>query len=286
MRLLVTADLHYNHSRSKSLAEDVIATMNAAGGDGVLVVGDTAASDGEDLEACLSRFDIPGPKLFLCGNHELWTRGEDSYRLFTDDLPRRVRALGWQWLETEPFVARGFSVVGTVGWYDYTFASRELVVPRRFYEAKISPGAAEYFKRSDLLDGGDVSPEALAIVARWNDGKFVKLGRSDEAFADECAARLDGHLERVAASPEVVVATHHIPFRELMPPTRYNALEFVKAYLGSERLGEVIGRHPNVRRAFCGHSHFASRATVGQVDAVNLGSSYRWKTFEAVELPD
>jgi predicted phosphohydrolase len=286
MRLLVTADLHYNHARSKGLAEDVIRAMNAAGGDGVLVVGDTAASDGDDLEACLSHFQIPGPKLFLCGNHELWTRGEDSYRLFTEDLPRRVRALGWQWLETEPFVARGFAVVGTVGWYDYTFASRQFVIPRRFYEAKISPGAAEYFKRADLLEGGDVSPEALAIVARWNDGKFVKLGRSDEAFSEECVARLDRALASVAGSPEVVVATHHIPYRELLPPARYNALEFVKAYLGSERLGEVIGRHANVRRAFCGHSHFASRATVGGVEAVNLGSSYRAKTFEAVELAD
>ena len=27
----------------------------------------------------------------------------------------------------------------------------------------------------------DVSPAARAVVARWNDGKFVKLGRSDEA---------------------------------------------------------------------------------------------------------
>ena len=286
MRLLVTADLHYNHPRSKGLAEDVIRTMNAAGGDGVLVVGDTAASDGEDLEACLSQFTIPGPRLFLCGNHELWTRGEDSYQLFNEDLPRRVRALGWQWLETEPFFARGFAVVGTVGWYDYSFASRHLLIPRRFYEAKISPGAAEYFKRSDLLEGGDISPEALAIVARWNDGKFVKLGRSDEAFCDECVRRLDENLARVAGSTVVVAATHHIPFRELLPPTRYNTLEFVKAYMGSERLGEVIGRHANVRRVFCGHSHFESRATIGRLEAVNLGSSYRSKTFETVDLPD
>jgi hypothetical protein len=197
-----------------------------------------------------------------------------------------VRALGWQWLETEPYVARGFAVVGTVGWYDYTFASRHVVIPRRFYEAKISPGAAEYFKRSDLLEGGDVSPEALAIVARWNDGKFVKLGRSDEAFSDECVARLGENLGRVVGSPEVVVATHHIPYRELLPPTRYNALEFVKAYLGSERLGGVIGRHANVRRVFCGHSHLGMRATVGGVEAVNLGSSYRAKTYETVALAD
>jgi predicted phosphohydrolase len=287
MRLLVTADLHYNHARSREMAADIIGRMNQVGGDGVLVVGDTATADGEEIEACLSLFTIPGPRLFLCGNHELWTRGPNSYTLFTDELPRRVRALGWQWLETDPFVARGFAVVGTIGWYDYSFASPRLAIPRRFYEAKISPGAAEYFNRADLLAAADdLSPEAAASVARWNDGKFVKLGRSDEAFVDECVARLETNLARVAGSPEVLVATHHIPFRELLPPPRFSAVEFAKAYLGSERLGRAILPHRNVRRVFCGHSHFASRATVGHLDAVNIGSSYRWKTFEAVDLPD
>ena len=287
MRLLVTADLHYNHPRSKALAAEVIGEMNRAGGDGVLVVGDTAAADGEDLEACLSQFSVAGPKLFLCGNHELWTRGTDSYSLFTEELPRRVRALGWRWLETEPLVAPRFAVVGTVGWYDYSFASAHLAIPRRFYEAKISPGAAEYFNRADLLaDGSDVTPAAREIVARWNDGKFVKLGRSDGEFLDGCVERLREALERAADVAEVVVATHHVPFRELLPPTRFNPLEFVKAYLGSERLGEAIRRYPNVRRVFCGHSHFGTRATLGRIEAVNIGSSYRSKVFEAVELPD
>jgi hypothetical protein len=287
MRLLVTADLHYNHPRSKALAAEVIGQMNRAGGDGVLVVGDTAAADGEDLEACLSQFTVGGPKLFLCGNHELWTRGADSYALFTEELPRRVGALGWRWLETDPFIARAFAVVGTVGWYDYSFASADLGIPRRFYEAKISPGAAEYFNRADLLaDESDIGPAAREIVARWNDGKFVKLGRSDEAFVGECVGRLEGALTRAAGVSEVVVATHHLPFRELLPPTRFNQLEFVKAYLGSERLGKAILRFDNVRRVFCGHSHLAARATVGRIEAVNLGSSYRAKVFEAVELPD
>src|SRR4051812_11445361 len=33
MRLLATADLHYNHARSRALAEQVIDDMNRAGGD-------------------------------------------------------------------------------------------------------------------------------------------------------------------------------------------------------------------------------------------------------------
>ena len=287
MRLLVTADLHYNHARSKPLAIEVIDRMNQAGGDGVLLVGDTAVADGEEIESCLSQFKIAGPKLFLCGNHELWTRGADSHALFTHDLPRRVEALGWRWLETRPLIERSFAIVGTVGWYDYSFASARLGIPARFYEAKMSPGAAAYLRREDLLgDQSDLSAEALEVVARWNDGKFVKLHRSDEAFLAECLARLTANLELASRSPHVVVASHHVPFRELLPPMRYSQVEFAKAYLGSERIGELIRRFANVRQVYCGHSHFGAEAKLGDIRAVNIGSSYRHKMFETVELPD
>ena len=105
MRILLTADLHYNHPKSRALAEKVIADMNSAGGDVLLVIGDTAVADGEDLERCLGLFHFKGPKLFVAGNHELWTHGLDSHANFREHLPRRVRDAGWRWLESEPFVA-------------------------------------------------------------------------------------------------------------------------------------------------------------------------------------
>ncbi|MGH7214603.1 MAG: metallophosphoesterase [Tepidisphaeraceae bacterium] len=287
MRLLVTADLHYNHPRSRSLADDLIGQMNRAGGDVLLVVGDTSAPDGDALEQCLSRFTFPGPKLFVAGNHELWTHASDSYAVFTDELPRRVRALGWRWLETDPFVeAGGVAVVGTVGWYDYSFAQLDLGIPRRFYEAKVSPGAAErlggydhLFERTD-----DIPPGAREVVARWNDGRFVKLHRTDEIFLDETCQRLDRQLASLPRDVTVVAATHHLPFAELLPPARRQQWDFAKAFLGSARIGDVLRRHPNVRHAFCGHSHFAAEAHVGETRAVNVGSGYRWKTFHTLDV--
>src|SRR3954470_3652540 len=120
MRLLVTADLHYNHAKSRPVADELIDRMNAAGGDAVLVVGDTATSEGDAIERCLSRFTINGPKLVVAGNHELWTTGPDSRRLIDDELPRRVRAMGWHWLQAEPVRFGDTAVVGNIGWYDYS----------------------------------------------------------------------------------------------------------------------------------------------------------------------
>jgi Icc-related predicted phosphoesterase len=287
-RLMITADLHYNHPRSKSLAEDVIDRMNRVGGDVLLVVGDTAVADGDALERCLSLFRFTGPKLFIAGNHELWTHGGDSHALFTEELPRRIRELGWQWLETEPFVSGDLAIVGSMGWYDYSFAQDCLGIPRRFYEAKVSPGAAERLSEfAHLFEvADDIPPQAREVIARWNDGKFVKLNRNDEAFLDEILARMKSQLEGLTGTREIVAAVHHLPFRELLPPPKNAQWDFAKAYLGSERIGERLKSFKNVRHVFCGHSHLPMQAVVGPIRAINIGSGYRWKTFQRLDLAD
>jgi predicted phosphodiesterase len=316
MRLLVTADLHYNHRVSRPLADELIDRMNAdlAPGDAVLLVGDTAAGDGDELERCLARFAGGGPRLVVAGNHELWTNGPDSHALFADELPRRVRAVGWHWLEGDPVVLRpgaeaespaapprdgpaspapGVAVAGTVGWYDYQFALPHLGIPRRFYEHKVSPAAADRFAEfARLLDvTDDISPAGREVAARWNDGRHVRLHRSDEQFLAERLAALDHDLSILDARADVsavIVGVHHVPFAELMPPKPPEAVvtgrAFAGAFLGSPAIGEVLLRHPKVSRVFCGHSHLPAEAAVGHVRAMNVGSGYRWKTYHAVGL--
>lgn len=285
MRLLVTADLHFNHGRSRPLAESVIADMNSAGGDAVLVVGDTGVADGDGIEQCLSLFSIRGPKLFVAGNHELWTCG-DGAGLFDVVLPDRVRNLGWHWLEDDPVTLGTTTIVGSIGWYDYSFAVPELQIPRRFYEAKVSPGVAERLSEyAHLIDGAE-PPESAEIIARWNDGKFVKLGMSDDAFLTQRLESLARQLNAQDRDASVVVAIHHVPFAELLPPRRGMQWDFARAFLGSGRIGELLQRYANVRHVFCGHSHWPAEAQIGQIRAVNVGCGYRFKTFKVVDLPD
>jgi Icc-related predicted phosphoesterase len=286
MRLLVTADLHYNHAHSKALAEEIMDQMNAAGGDVLLVVGDTAVGDGNALEQCLSRFRFSGPKLFVAGNHELWTFGPDSYELLNVSLPQRVAHLGWRWLQTEPFVAGDIAILGNVGWYDYSFAVPRLQIPRRFYEHGISPGAAARLSEfSQLLESqADVPSQAMQIVARWNDAKFVRLHRSDEAFLDELIQTMREQLESLRQVRQVIAAVHHVPFAELLPPHRGAQWDFARAFLGSHRIGELIREFDNVRHVLCGHSHFGVEAQIDQIQAVNIGSGYRSKRFIRLDV--
>jgi 3',5'-cyclic AMP phosphodiesterase CpdA len=286
MRLLVTADLHYNHPRSRRLADELIHQLNAIPADVLLLVGDTATSAGTDLEACLSRFVHPGPKLFVPGNHELWTSGPDSYLLLQEELPRRVRAMGWQWLQTDPFVTPACAIVGSVGWYDYSFAPDYLNIPRRFYEHKLSPGAAEHFPEfSHLLTAADdVSPEARTVYARWNDGRFIRLHRSDEGFLDELLQTLDAQLASLVHVPQIVAAIHHLPFRQLLPPPHTAAWDFAKAFLGSDRLGQILLKHPNVCYVLCGHTHRPAEARIGHIHAIDIGSGYRSKSYRLLTI--
>jgi predicted phosphohydrolase len=288
MRLLASADLHYNSAKSRPTAGELIDRLNRESdtADALLLVGDVAVGDGDALEQCLARIRFAGPRLFVAGNHELWTHGADSHRLFRDDLPRRVRAAGWHWLQTEPFRLGDVAVVGSVGWYDYSFAQASLGIPRRFYAAKVSPGVAERFgEYAHLLEqSDDVAPVAREVIARWNDGRFVKLHRSDEAFLDELLAELRQQLDACRGARTVVAAVHHLPFRELLPPPRNIQWDFAKAYLGSERIGALLLEYPNVRHLLCGHSHFPARATVGHIDALNIGSGYRWKTSVTLDV--
>ena len=287
MRLAVTADLHFNHPRSRVLAEEVIGRINGEEPDALLVVGDTAVADGDALERCLGLFEVAGPKLLVAGNHELWTHGEDSYRLFKEDLPRRVRAMGWQWLQDEPVrLSEQAAVVGSVGWYDYSMAEAGLGIPDRFYAAKVSPGAAERLSEfKHLFEGADdIPPAAREVVARWNDGKFVKLGRSDEAFLDELMGQMRGQLETLRDVPRVIAAVHHLPFAEVLPPRHTSQWDFARAYLGSARTGELLLRYANVTDVFCGHSHFPAEVRVRHVNVVNIGSGYRQKMYRVVEV--
>lgn len=286
MRLLVTADLHYNHPRSRKLADELIERMNAESADVLLLVGDTAAADGDALERCLARFTFAGPRLFVAGNHELWTEGDDSYAIYQTRLPSRLAALGWRWLEAEPFVVGDVGIVGSVGWYDYSFAQPSLGIPRRFYASKISPGAAERFAEFAplLQDADDLSPAAREIVARWNDGRYVKLHRTDEGFLHELLEKLQTQLQSLAPVRQVIAAVHHLPFRQLLPPPHNAQWDFAKAYLGSEAIGQTLLRHPNVTHVLCGHSHLPMELDVGPIHCINIGSGYRWKTHRVIDF--
>jgi hypothetical protein len=179
-------------------------------------------------------------------------------------------------------------LAGTVGWYDYSFADESLGLPVDFYRAKIAPGAAEYLGGYEEIlqrHRDRLTARHMGMGAHWMDGVNVKLEMSDEEFLDLLCRKLRGQLEELSARAErIVVFTHHVPFGQLLPKNRPDRFAFAAAYMGSGKLGEVIGEFPKVTHVYCGHSHWPARIQVGQVAVVNVGSTYTDKKLEILEF--
>ncbi len=285
MRLLATADLHFNHPRSRDSAIELINTLNRRGWDVLLLVGDTAPAESAELRECLARFEPRGRRLIVAGNHELWSHATPAVDLLDRRLPEVAGELGWHCLDQHPLVVGDIAFVGSVGWYDYSMAPADLMIPRRFYQAKVSPGAAQRLsEHAQLLEGDDITPASLDIVARWNDGRYVHLPEGDAAFLERIEQRLRQQLEAVQNVDRVIAAIHHLPFNQLLPPRRTASWDFAKAYLGSPRLGELLLAHPNVSDVLTGHAHFPIGARVGHIRAQSAGGGYTQKTFVEIDL--
>ncbi|MFW6062405.1 MAG: metallophosphoesterase [Planctomycetota bacterium] len=289
MKILVTADLHYNIGRSRQPAEQLARRVAGEGGDALVLVGDTAGADLRAMREALQLFaDFPGRRLLVPGNHCLWCQpGQDSLERYERVLPELAAEEGFSLLDHEPVVLGGVGLVGSVGWYDYSFRDPALGIPLEFYRAKLSPGAARYYGRRDLIDrhADAVTDEQMRIGARWMDVEHIRLPMSDEAFAEHLTRRLTAQLkEMTLRTRQIAVFLHHLPFEELLPHNRPAKFRFAGAFLGARRMGEALRRFAAVSHVYCGHSHWRARKRVGHMHAINVGSTYTDKHLDILQI--
>jgi hypothetical protein len=289
VRVAVTADLHHDVARSREPAEALAESWRRGDvqADALLLIGDTATSDGDALEQALHLFPPDGrPRLFVPGNHELWSKRDRTPAevLLASELPRRVRRCGWHWLPGDPF---GFedatAVVGTGGWYDFAYAEPRLGLDRRFYTAHASPAA--------LRDLAGVPAHASGFYARWNDARFAHEVGDAEAFTRQRLADWEQDLRRVASARAVLAAVHVVPTPDLLPivpagpmPDDKLKYAFARAYLGSPTFGQAAMARPNVTVLACGHSHHRRRVERDGRLLLNVGCTYTEKRFDVLDL--
>jgi len=263
MKIIVTADIHYGVGNNQRIVKNFARKIIRTKADVLLLVGDTFAFDTQLLVECLTLFaPFKGDKLFVAGNHDLWTRGTDSLKIYEKTLPRIIKQCGFHSLDQKPFVKNRIGFVGSVGWYDYSFKNPNKPIPQNYYVGKSWPG-----------------------VVSWNDGLYVHLGMSDEAFTIRINRRLKRHLALVSKQVRTIIcAVHHVPFRQLLRTGHTSTDSFLTAFSGSEETGEIIRSFPKVKYVFCGHTHQKKRASINGITAINIGSDYLRKRFEVLEI--
>lgn len=277
LRIAVTADLHWGarHPAGNEATRAVAADLYHDPPDLFLLAGDVGA--GDDFANCLRLFDkLPCRKALVPGNHDVWVRPDDergdSLAVYREYLPHIAAEYGFHYLDAEPLVVAdsGVAVVGSMNWYDYSWAIDRL------------PGVA--------ADWQDRLRTKRFSRGRHNDANFVRWPFDDEGFTREAVGALRSQLRRVLAEvPAAVLVAHHPPFRGLNYPKEIpldlDALLW-EAFSGNAELEELLAEYGGrVPLAFCGHTHFAREASLGPTRGFNVGGDYHFKRLLRVEWP-
>lgn len=264
MKWHFASDLHYGVNAEGNAAVRELASHlrapNATEDDALVLVGDIATDD-DAFRACLALFaGYPGRKFAIPGNHDVWIEAGRDVSSWTRyrRIQRLMRAAGFHPLEEEPAIVGGTAVVGSMGWYDYSFKDEELGISDAAYAKKTYPGQP---------------------MAMWNDAHCVRWGMSDAEMVAWQAERLERHLASVAGHDEVLVAIHHVPTKRLLFHPRWmvpEEMRFANAFLGSERFAEIACAH-GADLVINGHIHLAGEARIGNTRFVSIGGDYDGK---------
>jgi len=243
MKICCFGDLHYSGTREWLLRiiEDYIAsTCNDEDVDVVIVVGDiTSTGNFDHLREVLEllRGELVTPYVMVVpGNHDIYVfleeQGVDSLvklQLFND----MVEEAGFIALMKKPFILDNVGFVGSIGWYDYSFAPDYLGL------------SLEDFK---------VKAFGLSV---WADRDYVRLPMNDEEFALQLLNMFEEHIKQIYNSVErIVIALHHVPFRRIVKYRLEPSWDYFSTFMGSENFGYIIKKYSNkIKLVVYGHQH-------------------------------
>lgn len=252
VQIATVSDLHTDFAENRELLVRLATEIHARQVDLVIVAGDVSHVD-DRIDRALRALGAVAPRIaYLPGNHDLW-RTEvadgavfDTWTRYTDELRRVAEAASAHYIPAAPLVIGDVALVGTCGWYDYSFAE-PWVVEQIGLEA--------------------ISKKKLGPMG-WSDAAYVSFRDAagapmpDGDVARRMERELAAQLERVTRDPaiaHVVVATHHQPFRAVVRRSGGLPWEFFCSFMGSEGLGQTImASREKVRAVVYGHSHIVS----------------------------
>lgn len=233
MRLHVLSDLHLDYLQNRQRLPEIAQAMREDPADAFILAGDVSHKVPQVEEALRQLADLAPLRMFVAGNHDIWvvkpeTGDEtDSWRklaLFGD----LCRSHGFEYMEDSIVRAQGFTFVGSIGWYDYSYASAALGLPPQEYRTK---------KFHDLT---------------YMDEAYAKWGMDDSEVVSRLLPDIEMRLRD--AEGKAVFVSHHVPLEELVLRRGVASWDFFNAFMGSRRI-EAALRAKGVSRFVFGHTH-------------------------------
>jgi predicted phosphohydrolase len=254
------SDIHTDYPENRDAVVKLASEIHKSGADVVIIAGDVSHKN-ERISRALRAFREVAPCVgYVPGNHDLWfdvpgvpLRPDlDTWHRYHVELRSIAESAGAHYLPASPLVVDGVAIVGSCGWYDYSLAPEWL----RATVAEETLAAKQF--------GGVMWKDALCIAFRDGQGELMRDADVARRMESELKAQLDLVADREDVK-EVVVATHHQPFYEVVQRTGTLPWEYFNAFMGSTGLGEVIKGAPKVKTAVYGHTHFVGEHAVGSI---------------------
>ena len=250
MKIGLISDLHTDVTPlNKVLVPHLIEAVKAARLDVLVLAGDIArhlVQLSEILDA-FQRADLACEKLFVPGNHDIWaieTPDVTSERK-CEIISTLCYECGFHPLMDRPFIKAQIGFCGTIGWYDYSFA------PDGY----------------DFSDAQYAEKELMGAV--WNDKRYAKWADTDRVVARRFETALNAQIASVRDEvSQIIVVTHHVPFRKCIQYRDELPWDFFRAFMGSSGLGAYCLDEPLVTHALFGHTHRAVNRQIRSVRAI------------------
>ena len=252
MRLAVLSDLHLDrYPEPEVLLQAVTVSAQQGEADAFLLAGDVAGDYKQTIDT-LYRLDESFPEgcLFVPGNHDIWNQRHPG--LSSWDIYHRLLAYPKNLARGTLTTSTGWSIVGDMGWYDYSFGSQQYTT--------------EDFDRMEHR--GRI----------WQDRNFARWGSSPPSVHRHFLSKLSRQLETVRPQRTVLV-THVVPVAEFTVPFKPRLWNYLNAFMGASAYGELARRH-NVAIAVSGHVHFRRQVVRGGTRFICncLGYRYQWRS--------
>lgn len=257
MRIASVSDLHTDFAENREAMIALSAEIHRRGADLVICAGDVSHKNDRIERALLALREVAPRVAYVPGNHDIWSSvpraalnpAVNTWTRYREELRALCEGTGAHYLPAGPLVMGTTAIVGTCGWYDYSFL--EPWVREQLGEATIATKQYGEMAWSD----------AFLTAFRDEDGRLM----TDAEVAGIMNRELEAQLTEVEARADVtdvVAVTHHQPFRDVVFRTGSLPWEFFCAFMGNVGMGEVILRGKKVRAAIYGHSHVVAEHRV------------------------
>jgi len=236
MRIGVTSDIHTDISPANSqIISYLVDVIDHAKLDVFIMCGDVSPSIYKFYETLSAFHDLSCIKLLVAGNHDIWIlnpndniNSHQKYLLITKICEEH----GFHHLGDSPVVSANIGFCGTIGWYDYSYKIDRYKISERDYASKIFRGSV------------------------WNDVNYAKWNATDIEIAIKFEHDLQKQIDSIRDQvSQIIVATHHVSFRECVTYRNELPWDFFSAFMGSAGLGEICLKESLVTHALFGHTH-------------------------------